>query len=219
MPIKLISGAGGSLTVTPASTASNYTLTVPAVTANVITSGDVGTITGTMISDNTLSPSKLTQQLTANGSVTASSGSPTSVSFHAIPSWAKRISIGFHAISTNSTGFHIIQFGTGTSASPSWLTSTYTTEFGGGAYAAGFKLNTGGASSNFSGMAMFMLLDSSGGYYTWSGGAWISDNTAATGTYYTAGSFALSAPLTQARVYTSNGTDTFDAGYVNLFYE
>lgn len=49
MPIKLISGAGGSLTVTPASTASNYTLTVPAVTANVITSGDSNTITQTMM--------------------------------------------------------------------------------------------------------------------------------------------------------------------------
>jgi hypothetical protein len=52
MPIKLISGAGGSLTVTPASTASNYTLTVPAVTANVITSGDSNTITQTMINQS-----------------------------------------------------------------------------------------------------------------------------------------------------------------------
>lgn len=49
MPIKLISGAGGSLTVQPASTASNYTLTVPAVTANVITSGDTATVTQTML--------------------------------------------------------------------------------------------------------------------------------------------------------------------------
>lgn len=49
MPIKLISGAGGSLTVQPASTASNYTLTVPAVTANVVTTGDSNTITQTMM--------------------------------------------------------------------------------------------------------------------------------------------------------------------------
>jgi hypothetical protein len=49
MPIKLISGAGGSLTVTPASTSSNFTLTVPAVTANVVTTGDTGTITQTMM--------------------------------------------------------------------------------------------------------------------------------------------------------------------------
>ena len=52
MPIKLISGAGGSLTVTPASTASNYTLTVPAVTANVVTTGDSNTITQTMINQS-----------------------------------------------------------------------------------------------------------------------------------------------------------------------
>ena len=52
MPIKLISGAGGSLTVTPASTASNYTLTVPAVTANVVTTGDSNTITQTMVNQS-----------------------------------------------------------------------------------------------------------------------------------------------------------------------
>lgn len=50
MPIKLISGSGGSLTVTPAPTASNYTLTVPAVTANVVTTGDTSTITPSMLS-------------------------------------------------------------------------------------------------------------------------------------------------------------------------
>jgi hypothetical protein len=40
---------GGSLTLQATNTASNPVLTLPAVTGNVITSGDVGTITNTML--------------------------------------------------------------------------------------------------------------------------------------------------------------------------
>ena len=49
MPVKLISPGGGSVVIAPASTSSNYTLTVPAATANVVTTGDSNTITQTMM--------------------------------------------------------------------------------------------------------------------------------------------------------------------------
>lgn len=50
MPIKLITSGGGSAILTPTSKATDYTLTVPAVTANVITSADSNTITQAMFS-------------------------------------------------------------------------------------------------------------------------------------------------------------------------
>jgi hypothetical protein len=39
------------------------------------------------------------------------------------------------------------------------------------------------------------------------------------GSYYVAGSKALSDTLTQVRITTVNGTDTFDAGTINIMYE
>lgn len=50
MPLKLNSAGGGSVTFDVPSTASNFTLTAPAVTGNVITSADSNTVTQTMIS-------------------------------------------------------------------------------------------------------------------------------------------------------------------------
>jgi hypothetical protein len=50
MPLKLNSAGGGSSTIDVVSTASNYTLTAPAVTGNIITSADSNTVNQTMIS-------------------------------------------------------------------------------------------------------------------------------------------------------------------------
>ena len=50
MPIRLLTSGGGTTTIQPTTSATDYTLTVPAITANVITSADSNTITQTMIS-------------------------------------------------------------------------------------------------------------------------------------------------------------------------
>jgi len=57
MPVKLISPGGGSLIISPASTGSNYTLTVPAATANIFTSVD--TVNTSMIADSSITASKM----------------------------------------------------------------------------------------------------------------------------------------------------------------
>lgn len=49
MPIKLNSAGGGSVTINAASTASATVLTVPATNANLVTTGDSGSITQTML--------------------------------------------------------------------------------------------------------------------------------------------------------------------------
>jgi hypothetical protein len=48
MPLKLNSAGGGSVTVDVPSTASNFTLTAPARTGNIITSADTATLTQSM---------------------------------------------------------------------------------------------------------------------------------------------------------------------------
>jgi len=49
MPIKLITTGGGSVTLDANSTASNYTLTAPARSGNIITSADSNTVTQGML--------------------------------------------------------------------------------------------------------------------------------------------------------------------------
>ena len=50
MPIKLLSSGGGSVIVNATSTGSNFTVNVPAVNGNIVTTADTGTITQAMIS-------------------------------------------------------------------------------------------------------------------------------------------------------------------------
>jgi len=112
MGVKLNSSGGGSVEINPPSTGSTFTLTAPAITDTIVTKTSTDTLTNKTLTSPTITSPTITgatissmssSVLSANGSVTAATGSPTSVSFHAIPSWAKRISIGFHALSTNST--------------------------------------------------------------------------------------------------------------------
>jgi len=68
---------GGTLTLQATNTASNPVLTLPALTANVITSGDTATITSTMLATELVFPG--TGEITLPVGTTAQrSGSPTS---------------------------------------------------------------------------------------------------------------------------------------------
>ena len=61
--MNLKSSGGGLVSLTPATTGSNFTLTAPARTGNIITSADSGTVTSGMIS-----PGSAGQRLTTNSS-------------------------------------------------------------------------------------------------------------------------------------------------------
>ena len=49
MPVKLLSSGGGSVIVNATSTGSNFTVNVPAVNGNIVTTADTGTITQAML--------------------------------------------------------------------------------------------------------------------------------------------------------------------------
>jgi hypothetical protein len=67
MPLKLISPGGGSVILSAPSTGSTYTLTVPAVTANVVTTGDANTITSGMIASGAITQASLASGLSTTG--------------------------------------------------------------------------------------------------------------------------------------------------------
>jgi hypothetical protein len=80
----------------------------------------------------------------------------------------------------------------------------------------GFVNNAASAAQAYSGQYILSLLDSSSGLWVLHGAVGV-DGTATLMT--NTGKKTLSGTLDRVRVTTSNGTDTFDAGTINILYE
>jgi hypothetical protein len=149
------------------------------------------------------------------------STSGTSIDFTSIPSWVKKITVMFSGVSTSGTSPVQIQLGTG---STTYTTTGYisTGALWGSGGVATILTNTsglvtagdGGANYVRNGSFVISLLTSN----TWvlNGGHGDSSTSRVTVAY---GSIALAAALTAVRITTVNGTDTFDAGSINIQYE
>jgi len=150
-------------------------------------------------------------------SVASTSG--TSIDFTGIPSWVKRITVMLQGVSTSGTSNIQIQIGSG-----SVTTSSYVGSGGlvAAASAASISLTTGFAISlsvtstqTYQGIGTICLLGSN----TWAYSGNYGRGDAAV-TYFSGGvSPALSGALDRIRITTVNGTDTFDAGSINILYE
>ena len=163
---------------------------------------------------------------TRSGRATAqASTSGTAINFHDIPSWVNRVTVLLNGVSTDSSDELIVQLGTGTSGSPTWVTSGYnsnanTSGISTSTYnSTGFLLETSGSASFLrSGIVNICRIDGNNWVYTSS----IKQAAAASNTSNDIGagnSGDLGAALTQLRLLTTNTPDTFDAGTVNIFYE
>jgi hypothetical protein len=156
----------------------------------------------------------------SSGTVTAST-SGTSIDFTSIPSWVKRITVMFSGVSTSGTSNILIQLGdsggietTGYLGASTILrdsltvaTSNYTTGFGIGILAAAYVMH---------GSMVLSLIDSATN--TWASSSNFANSNTAVMTVG-AGSKPLSATLDRVRITMVNGTDTFDAGSINILYE
>lgn len=67
MPLKLNSTGGGSVTLDTPSTASTFTLTVPAITGTAVVTGSTGTVSTAMITDGSVTQAKLSTGVAGNG--------------------------------------------------------------------------------------------------------------------------------------------------------
>jgi hypothetical protein len=191
--------AYGSTLVDTISSSGNLT-----ITGNVTTSGTITSSTGT------------TYPLVAGTAIATTSG--TNIDYTSIPTWAKRITIMFSAVSTSGTSFPMVQIG-----SESFVTTGYTcvgsavnnSTQGSASYTTGFTIrNFGAATASLSGQ---MILTNITGN-TWVCSSVIAD-TGDSRMTWTAGTLALSGVLDRVRLTTVNGTDTFDAGTINILYE
>jgi hypothetical protein len=208
MSLKLNSSGGGSVTLQEPTTASNVTLNLPAADGTVVSTASTAVVT----------PAMLTQPLTSGTAIASTSG--TALDFTSIPSWVKRITVMFSGVSTNGSSQPLFQLGdSGGIETTGYATATSSISTDANAavaYTNGWQTFTANASRIAHGAIVFSLLNPSTN--TWVGSGQFVTTDVAT-TQWCSGSKSLSDTLTQVRITTVNGTDTFDAGTINILYE
>jgi hypothetical protein len=193
-----------------------------ALTAGSIVAADLATdsVTTTKILDANVTPAKLSQPLTLRTAQATTSG--LNFTFSTIPSWAKRITVMFDSVSTNGASRVQVQLGDAGGVEATGYVSTVVaategaspTVAGTSPFATGFPIHYGSDGSARTGA---LTITSMGGNKWVAQGAFTNNNIATT--CQTVGVKTLSDTLTQLLVTTVNGTDTFDAGSVNVMYE
>jgi hypothetical protein len=188
-------------------------------TTGVVTPGaTIGSINGILKSSSgVVSQASVGTDYSQLTLATAQTASGTAVDFTGIPSWVKRITVMFNGVSTSGSSPVQIQLGTssgidisGYNGASSWG-GTGNTNFN----SSGLIVNGLLFSTNFlSGINFISTIGSN--IWTSSG---TSAHSAATAPSFSAGSKTLSGTLDRLRITTANGTDTFDAGTINISYE
>jgi hypothetical protein len=157
-----------------------------------------------------------TQKIVRSTAVTLTT--QTSVDFTSIPSWVKRITLTFQGMSLSGTSNFLIRLGTGGTPTTSGYVSGSSSI--GAAVASltssvGFAMQVGStAALSISGAVAFTNLSSN--IWTASGTGGYAGTT---GTITVGGHISLGGTLDMVRLTTVNGTDTIDAGSVNILYE
>lgn len=156
--------------------------------------------------------------ITSGTAIASTSG--TSIDFTSIPSWVKRITVMFNGVSTNGTANFFLQLGSGSPTTSGYLGATGYVQNAGASTTminnSGLGVIGGGGNVVLQGAAVFSLLNSVSN--TWVGTHAISRSDAAIPQFGST-AISLSGVLDRVRITTSNGTDTFDAGSINILYE
>jgi hypothetical protein len=157
-------------------------------------------------------------QITSGTKVATTSG--TEHDFTSIPAWVKKITLSFSGISLSGSAQLLVQLGDSGGVETTDYASNCITVTGAATSAtdstSGFILVAGSSGDAFSGSITFTLMDVATNTWVASGSH---HEEAGTRGMCSSGRKALSATLDRLRLTTSNGTDTFDAGAVNVLYE
>jgi hypothetical protein len=188
---------------------------------SVVISGDTsGAITVSapaVAGTNTLTLQAATATSSVNTLGTAvATTSGTSIDFTDLPSWVKKITVMFSGVSTNGTSYVQVQLGdSGGIENSSYLGATQVGS-NGQQYSSGFLTDAGtGAAANVR-HGIISLVNVTGNTWAFSVNlGWSNSANAFVG----GGTKTLSDVLTQVRITTVNGTNTFDAGTINIMYE
>jgi hypothetical protein len=186
-------------------------------TTGVVTPGaTIGSINGILKSSSgVVSQASVGTDYSQLTLATAQTASGTAVDFTGIPSWAKRITVMFSGVSTNGSSNPLIQIGAGSFVTSGYLGSSVDgPTLTGTLFTTGFGLRVSTSSAFIYGNLTITTLGSN--FWSCSGNLTRSDSAVFVST---AGGVTLSGALDRIRVTTVNGTDTFDAGTINISYE
>jgi hypothetical protein len=169
----------------------------------------------------TLDGSNLTTSGVINRGIAQNTTSGTSIDFTGIPIGASRVTVMFNGVSTSGTSVPILQIGDSggienTGYVSSALTAGSTTPATASSTTA-FILygSTWAGSASFNGTLVLTLLGSN----TWTGVFNFGRESGSSTCTFGSGVKTLSATLDRLRLTTVGGTDTFDAGSINILYE
>lgn len=158
------------------------------------------------------------QSILVQGTAVAST-SGTSIDFTSIPSWVRRITVMFSGVSASGTSSFVIQIGSGSITSTGYASGSANIYNGGSpqtvTWTTGFILTNATAASELSSGTVVLTLITGN---TWVSAGNLQETTGAR-TRTSGGNVSLSGVLDRLRITTANGTDTFDAGSINILYE
>lgn len=191
MSIVLLGSTSGSCTLQEQAVAGTTTLTLPTF------NGTVGVL--------------------VSGTAVAST-SGTSIDFTGIPAGVRRITVMFNGVSLSGTSNFLVQLGDSGGVENTGYVCTgqsITAGTGGGnmTSTAGMIIASGAGTVVLSGHMILTLVGSN---------LWISSHVGKllnTAGCFGGGDKTLSDTLDRVRITTVNGTDTFDAGSINILYE
>lgn len=159
----------------------------------------------------------VTESPVAGTAVASTSG--TSISFTGIPAGVKRITVMFNGVSTSGTSHMLVQIGSGSTTSTGYVST-------------GFASSNNVSPAVTSATAGFLLYNDNAGdirsgtltISNITGNTWVENHTmssvaARAIAFMGGGTLALSGVLDRVVITTANGTDTFDAGSINILYE
>ena len=151
------------------------------------------------------------------------STSGTSIDFTGIPSWVKKITVMFNGVSTNGSTHKIIRLGSaGSIKTTGYVASSAFCQInasitGGVLDTTGFPIFSATITAAHNGLITFV--NQGNNIWVASGVTDYGMSGTITCSVLSSGKVELSSTLDSIRITTANGTDTFDAGSINIMYE
>ena len=200
--LSLYGNTSGTTTLAAPDVAGSNVLTLPASNGSSYQVLRNGATAGT---------TEFADKIVSGTAVASTSG--TSIDFTGIPSWVKRITVMFNGVSTSGTSNLLLQAGSG-SIDSSGYTSQSANRGGEASSTAGFLVTVSIAAASLMGGSV--VLTAMGSNAWTETGIIIGGNAIPN---WGGGYKTFSGTLDRVRITTVNGTDTFDAGTVNILYE
>jgi hypothetical protein len=173
-------------------------------------------ITTSEVVDLNITPEKLSQKLTSGTAVASTSG--TSIDFTGLPAWIKKITVMFIGVSGSGISVPTVRLGITSGIEATGYLGSCQNGTSATLFTTGFEYagNLQTAARVYHGAMTITLQNSSTNTWAATSIVGLSDGGSVG---IMGGSKSTAGVVTQLRITFVNGTDTFDAGSINILYE